>query len=105
MQLQLRSSRPRESHPQPLTDTDVNVSAHPAPIVQPLVLHLVSSEGTCGLLGLISFLASALPSVDVLSTFYTSSLPTLRVANLDAGILDKVQIYRICHSSLSTLEF
>src|SRR5262245_39113296 len=30
------SSRPGESHPQALTDPDVNVSAHPAPTVQPL---------------------------------------------------------------------
>jgi hypothetical protein len=27
------SSRPRELPPQPLTDTDVNLSVHPAPIV------------------------------------------------------------------------
>jgi hypothetical protein len=30
-----RSSRPGESHPQALTDPDMNVSAHPALIVQP----------------------------------------------------------------------
>jgi hypothetical protein len=30
-----KSSRPGESHPQALTDPDVNVSAHPAPTVQP----------------------------------------------------------------------
>ena len=30
-----QSSRPGESHPQALTEPDVNVSAHPAPIVQP----------------------------------------------------------------------
>jgi hypothetical protein len=29
------SSRPGESHPQALTDPDVTVSRHPAPIVQP----------------------------------------------------------------------
>ena len=31
------SSSPGESHPQALTEPDVNVSAHPAPIVQSLV--------------------------------------------------------------------
>ena len=31
------SSRPRELPPQPLTDTDVNLSVHPAPIDQPIV--------------------------------------------------------------------
>ena len=29
------SSSPGESHPQALTDPDVSLSAHPAPIVQP----------------------------------------------------------------------
>jgi hypothetical protein len=81
-----KSSRTREFHPQPLTDPDVNVSAHPALIVQPLVLHLFSSEGTSRLLGLISFLANLLSAVDGLLTFDTSSSPTLRVADLDAGI-------------------
>ena len=33
----LKSSRPREPPPQPLTDTDVNLSVHPAPIDQPIV--------------------------------------------------------------------
>ncbi|MCL4490767.1 MAG: HD domain-containing protein [Nitrospirae bacterium] len=28
-------SRPGESHPQPLAEPDVNLSAHPAPIIQP----------------------------------------------------------------------
>ena len=32
----LRSSSPGELHPQALTDPDVNVSAHPAPTVEPL---------------------------------------------------------------------
>jgi len=29
-------SRPGESHPQPLAEPDVNLSAHPAPIIQSL---------------------------------------------------------------------
>jgi len=29
-------SSPREFHPQTLAEPDVNVSAHPAPIIQPL---------------------------------------------------------------------
>ncbi|KUL20427.1 hypothetical protein ASB62_09050 [Chlorobium limicola] len=33
---ELGVSRPGEFHPQPLAEPDVNVSAHPAPIIQPL---------------------------------------------------------------------
>ena len=32
-------SRPGELHPQPLAEPDVNVSAHPAPIIQPLGIY------------------------------------------------------------------
>jgi len=40
-----KSSSPGESHPQALTEPDVNVSAHPAPMVQPL-RKAVSNEQT-----------------------------------------------------------
>ena len=49
------SSSPREPPPQALTDTDVNVSAHPAPIVQPFhpitasVQTAISGFPLCGL--------------------------------------------------------
>jgi len=33
--LELGVSRPREFHPRPLREPDVNLSAHPAPIIQP----------------------------------------------------------------------
>ena len=32
-------SRPGELHPQPLAEPDVNVSAHPAPIIQPFGIY------------------------------------------------------------------
>ena len=32
-------SRPREFHPQPLAESDVNLSAHPAPIIQPFGMY------------------------------------------------------------------
>ncbi len=35
----LRVSRPGEFHPQPLAEPDMNVSAHPAPIIQPLGMY------------------------------------------------------------------
>ena len=38
-----QSSRPRELPPQPLTDTDMNLSIHPAPIVQSRLLKQTAS--------------------------------------------------------------
>jgi len=40
----VRVSRPGELHPQPLSELYVNVSAHTAPIIQPLVHIQVASE-------------------------------------------------------------
>ena len=42
--LMKRSSHPREPPPQVLTEPDVNVSAHPAPIVQPLHTALSNEQ-------------------------------------------------------------
>ncbi len=39
-----KSSRPRELPPQSLTDTDVNLSVHPAPIDQPAVPQIASAQ-------------------------------------------------------------
>ncbi len=39
-----KSSRPRELPPQSLTDTDVNLSVHPAPIDQPIVVPVASAQ-------------------------------------------------------------
>ena len=38
------SSRPRELPPQTLTDTDMNLSIHPAPIDQPTVPQIASAQ-------------------------------------------------------------
>ena len=38
------SSRPRELPPQPLTDPDVNLPIHPAPIDQPTVPQIASAR-------------------------------------------------------------
>ena len=38
------SSRPREPPPQSLTDTDMNLSIHPAPIDQPTVPQIASAQ-------------------------------------------------------------
>ena len=38
-----KMSRPRESHPQPLAEPSVNLSAHWAPIIQPMIIFLFSN--------------------------------------------------------------
>ena len=38
------SSSPKESHPQALTDPDVSLSTHPAPIVQPQDASSISAN-------------------------------------------------------------
>ena len=38
------SSRPRELPPQPLTDTDMNLSIHPAPIDQPTAPQIANAQ-------------------------------------------------------------
>jgi len=59
------SSSPREPPPQALTEPDVNVSAHPAPIDQPM--HRVVSNGQTNLAVFVQFEpATDLPFVDVL---------------------------------------
>ena len=36
-------SRPGDSHPRPLAEPDVNLSAHPAPIIQPFATVRIAS--------------------------------------------------------------
>ena len=71
----LKSSRPGESHPQPLTDPDVNLSIHPAPIVQPMVENLSASDKTASAFAGQLALASEPLSGDGISTFCISSSP------------------------------
>src|ERR1039458_8602282 len=44
LETEQKSSRPGEFHPQALTDPDMNVSAHPALIVQPPLDAAIASE-------------------------------------------------------------
>lgn len=61
------SSSPRESHPQALTDPDVSLSAHPAPIVQPEDACRASANGqTTGVAEELRGLTSTSLSVAVL---------------------------------------
>jgi len=58
-----KSSQPREPPPELLTEPDVNLSAHPAPIVQPMDASPTSSEQTLLVLVAQYALTSALPAV------------------------------------------
>ena len=65
LEIQAESSSPREPPPQALTEPDVNVSAHPAPIDQPM--HRVVSNGQTNLAVFVQFEpATDLPFVDAL---------------------------------------
>ena len=46
MDLEVGVSRPREFHPRPLVEPDVNLSAHPAPTIQPTTDTPSTSERT-----------------------------------------------------------
>ena len=69
----IESSGAGESHPRALTDPDVNLSAHPAPIVPLLVyIQTASVRTTLAADGLTVRASKPLFGVD-LSTSYTSS--------------------------------
>lgn len=69
-------SSPGESHPQALSEPDVSLSTHPAPIVQPEVAsQAFASEQTSGVAGEPPDRASALLSADDLADSYISSWP------------------------------
>ena len=58
-----------------LTDLDVNLSAHPAPTVQPMASGLFASDKINMALFVILGQANILPGVYVLEAFYISALP------------------------------
>src|SRR5215831_7727947 len=64
----IASSRPGESHPQALTDPDMNVSAHPALIVQSAQDVTTANEQTAVGLSRQSCVPIALPFADVVSS-------------------------------------
>jgi hypothetical protein len=69
-------SSPRESHPQALAEPDVNLSAHPAPIIQPTGESPLSSEQTTRDLASRVSPASVPPSGDGDSAFWISDEPS-----------------------------
>jgi hypothetical protein len=70
------SSRPRELPPQSLTEPDVNLSAHPAPIDQSLAAS-IASEQTNSARDVQYTPANTLLASDVHAAFYISSLPNV----------------------------
>src|SRR5271157_4733511 len=68
-------SSPGESHPQALIEPDVNLSAHPAPVIQPQVKSPSASGQRAGDRVSRFFPTSALPCADGDSAFYISFEP------------------------------
>src|SRR5215472_12901583 len=94
-----RSSRPGESHPQALTDPDMNVSAHPALIVQSAHDATMANEQTAVGLATPSCKPTALPFADVVSSVCISPSPSLPSTGPDSATLDKVPICSSDHST------
>lgn len=79
-----KSSSPREFHPQALTEPDLNVSAHPALIVQSQGKHLSVSNGGSDMSRVLRFAPpSGLPFVDAPLAFCISSSPTIQSVGLN----------------------
>ena len=68
-------SSPGESHPQALSEPDVNLSAHPAPIIQPTAESPSASAQIAVARVAIARPANALRSCDGSHTVYTSCVP------------------------------
>src|SRR5262245_59990985 len=80
-----RSSRPGESHPQAPTDPDVNVSAHPAPTVQPLPDGAIPSAQTTLGFGRQPAVPTVLSAADAASGVSTSPWPSTSDADPSSG--------------------
>src|ERR1039457_3356832 len=96
---QKRSSRPGESHPQAITDPDVNVSAHPALIVQPPLDAAIASDQTPRDRARQPCESSAQLAGDAASSVCISPWPSTRGAGPDSAAPGKVPI---CNNDRST---
>src|SRR5919197_2865916 len=93
------SSSAGESHPHALTDPDVNLSAHPAPIVQPqAVPPSANAQRGAAAVGQ-SVRANAWPGVDGLSASYISAWPNGPESGPGPGRSDTTRICSTAHSS------
>ena len=75
------SSRPGESHPQALTDPDVNLAAHPALTVQPSPDGAIASAQTTRYSGRPSAVSSVLSADDAASSVCTLTWPSAPAAD------------------------
>ena len=86
----------REFHPRALREPDMNLSTHPAPIVQPQ-----TARGASGQRATVDVLISAapidVPADYVLAAFCISVKPTKREYDQSARRSSKEQIYRTAH--------
>jgi len=93
------SSSAREFHPHALTDPYVRLSPHTALIIQPTVECVLANEQIDRVPALLSFPVQARLSGDTLSTFWTSSSPTVSVCNSGVGKSDKAHSVDTCRSN------
>lgn len=93
-----KSSSPRELPPQALAEPDVNVSAHPAPITQPLH-RVISNEQTNMAVFVLYDPTSDSPSFDVLLGVCISLLPRSSTGDSD---ISRSDTGRICETSRSS---
>jgi hypothetical protein len=99
-----QSSRPQELPPQSLTEPDVNLSAHPAPIDQPKVLPQ-NSNGQIDVVRDSRFgQASGRPYTSCHVTSYISASPTSSVSSWVGQISCKARSYSSYHNSWSSHE-
>src|SRR5208283_444855 len=96
-------SRPGEFHPQPLAEPDMNLSAHPAPIIQPSGRNPLSNAQM--LLAMLPPNAPklSLPVVYARQDFYTCALTTVPENHSCASTPVASLTHRICRSSSSIL--
>jgi len=92
------SSGAREFHPRALREPDMNLSTHPAPIVQPQTVRAASGQRATADV-LISAAPIDMPADCVLSVFCISVKPTRREYDQSAERSSKGPIYRNFRSS------
>ena len=98
------SSQAREPPPDLLTDPDVNLSAHPAPTVQPVASNPFASGRINTALFVLLVQANILPDVYDPEAFYISALPISLRCDSDDEIHSIVLTYSIYYNNYTIPE-
>jgi hypothetical protein len=97
-------SRAGESHPCALSELDVNLSAHTAPVMEPQLALQFPSAPTTWVPARRCAAANALTGVDVLGVSYISGRPTESRFGPEAGIADEASNDSSVRSTAPILE-